>query len=235
MVKPIRKKLLKTRKKVSHPNTMIAMHKARDKAFKEAPRLESGKVVPGFRYKALIDAYKRHGVKPKPGVKHSVRPLFITQPKIGKQIIKFIGMGYPYTTVCRAVGIGKGTFIRWLTLGQTNANKEYVKFYRKICKAEAKSEMENLEYIKGHRQYDWRSAAWVLERRWPEHWARRDAIKAELKVLGQINVTHKHELSLKVAQDPAALELARKMIDGNEYGYSEVTDDDSDNSNNPQT
>ena len=230
MTKPARrKKLLKTRKRLPSAKSMKALHAGRDKAFKEAPRLESGKIVPAFRYKKVIDAYKRHGVKPKSGFKAHSRPLFVKEPKIGKQIIKFIGMGYPYTTVCRAVGVSRDAFMKWLTLGQSNATKEYASFYRKVCRAEAKAEIDNLEELKKHQKYDWRSSAWMLERRWPEHWARRDAEKASLKVNGQITVTHKHELSKKVASDPAALELARKMIDGNEFGYDEVAKDGSTN------
>lgn len=225
-----RRKLLKKRKRLHSPDAMQALHAGRDKAFKEAPRLESGKIVPGFKYKALIDSYKRHGVKPKNGLSHyASKPLFMREPKLGNKIIKFLRMGYPYTTVCRAVGINSDTLKRWMALGLSNASPEYTKFFRRICKAEAKAEMKDLEKLKAHQKYDWRSSAWLLERRWPEHWARRDAIKAELKINGQINVTHKHELSQKVAQDPTALELARKMIDGNEYGYDEVDKDDSTN------
>ena len=225
-----RKKLLKKRKKLVSASTMKALHAGRDKAFKEAPRLENGKIVPAFKYKALIDSYKRHGVKPKKLLNHyASKPLFLREPKKGNRIIKFIRMGYPYTTVCRAVGINRDTFIRWLTLGQSNASKEYAKFYRRVCKAEAQAEMNDLKKLSEHQKFDWRASAWKLERRWPEHWAKRDAIRAELKINGQVNVTHKHELSQKVAQDPAALELARKMIDGTEFGYDEVAKDDNTN------
>lgn len=225
-----RRKLLKTRKKLAHPNTMKALNAGRDKAYKEAPRLENGKVVPGWQYKKLIDSYKRHGVKPKNGLSHyASKPLFMREPKLGNKIIKFLRMGYPYTTICRAVGIDSSTFKRWMALGLSNASPEYTKYFRRICKAEAAAEMNDLDKLSKHQKFDWRASAWKLERRWPEHWARRDAMKAELKINGQINVTHKHELSQKVAQDPIALELARKMIDGNEYGYDEVDKDDSTN------
>jgi len=222
-----RKKLLKKRKKVAHPNTMKALNAGRDKAYAEAPRLENGKIKPGFKYKALIDSYERHGVKPKKVLNvYASKPLFVREPKLGNKIIRFLRMGYPYTTVCRAVGIDSSTLKRWMSLGASNASPEYAKYFRRICKAEATAEMNDLKKLSEHQKYDWRASAWKLERRWPEHWAKKDALKAELKVNGQISVTHKHELSQKVAQDPAALELARKMIDGDEYGYNEVDKDD---------
>jgi len=225
-----RKKLLKTRKRLAHPNTMKALNAGRDKAIKEAPRLENGKIVPGHAYKKLIDAHKRYDIKPKKLLNHyASKPLFMREPKLGNKIIRFLRLGYHYTTVCRAVGIESGTLRRWMSLGLANASPEYAKYFSRICKAEAQAEMSDLKKLSEHQKYDWRASAWKLERRWPEHWARRDAEKASLKVAGQITVTHKHELSKKVAEDPVALELARKMIDGNEFGYDEVGKDDNTN------
>ena len=190
----------------------------------EAPRLANGRIVPGYRYKNLLEAHKEMGNTPRKVDAGVGTPLFLKRPTIEKVLIRGIRKGLPYTTVCRRVGISRDTFLRWLELGR-DGNPIYKNFYKKICRAEAKAEEGILDKLRSHADIDWRVSAWQLERRWPESWSKRDGFKAELKVNGNLSVTHKEELGKQVISDEDARDLARKLIDGSEYGFSRVADD----------
>lgn len=197
---------------------------------KELKRVREGKVKikKSFKYEKVLQAYENSGLQPSvrqgehmEGVSFR-RPLFARDPSIRKMILRLISKGYHYTTVCRYVGVKRETFMKWLTLGRSGANKTFVDFYNAVCKAESVAEMTVLASLKKHQAAEWRASAWELERRWPEHWSRQDAVQASLRVEGEVQVTHKHTLGKRVVDDGAARDLARKLIDGSEFGFSEV-------------
>jgi hypothetical protein len=102
----------------------------------------------------------------------------------------------------------------------------YKGLFERVCRAEAKAEMDNLVELKRHQKNEWKVSAWLLERRWPEHWARRDAFKAEIAVNAEVTLKGKEQLAKRVVTDEASRELARRLIDGDEFGYEEVSKGD---------
>lgn len=208
-----------------------AMHEGRAKSHKKAPRRENGKVIQGYKYKELLEGYRENGLEPHvingPMVTKPRTPMFVDQPSLAKRIIKFIRKGYPYTTVCRYVGVTPKTFKEWLERGKAGVSPEYVRFYERVARAEAHAEMQTLENLKRHGKADWRVSAWQLERRWPEHWAKKDRIAAELTVNSNVQADSKEHLGKAVVQDLAARELARRLISGDEFGYTDITDQQS--------
>lgn len=203
--------------------SMVAVNAARDEAYKNAPRDENGRMIPGFRYKEVLSAYEEAGLEANVmGGETSITtrpPLFVAQPRKGKQLVKLIREGYPYTTVCRAIGISRPTFMTWMAKGRDGIDP-YRALFVKVCKAEAKAEMNDLKHLREHQKSEWKVSAWLLERRWPEHWARRDAFKAEVQSTIEITLKGKEKLAREVVNDEASRELARRMIDGDEFGYS---------------
>lgn len=200
-----------------------AMGKARDKSYKEAPRTARGKILNGYSYKAVLEGYRENGLQPTViGPGSNVKPAFVVQPNLGKRIVRLIRKGYPYTTVCRYCGITPKTFRDWLDRGREGFSIEYVEFYEAVAKAEAFAEMRTLNKLKTHENADWRVSAWQLERRWPEHWSKKDRMVAENAVNVTVNVDSKESLSQKVVTDDAARELARKLIDGDAFDYNKA-------------
>lgn len=195
-----------------------AMREGRKRSLKEAPRRENGKIVQGFKYKSLLEGYREMGREPTiiDGRTSTRDPLFVLQPNLGKRIVKLIRKGYPYTTVCRYCGITPKTFRDWLEKGKAGVSKDYIRFYKKIARAEARAEMRTLERLKLHDRSDWRVSAWQLERRWPEHWSKKDRIIAETHVNATIATESKDDLSKSVIKDQAARELARRLIAGDD-------------------
>lgn len=210
------KKKHKTRVRLRTKSTE-AMIKGRDESRRKAPRRENGKIIQGYRYKELLEGYRENGLSPTVinGQGNPARPpSFVLQPALEKRIVRLIRKGYPYTTVCRSCGVTPKTFKDWLEKGKTGYSKDYVRIYRKIARAEAYAEMRTLKVLRKHEKADWRVSAWQLERRWPEHWSKKDRMVAEMHVNAVVNVDSKESLGKTVVQDEAARELARRLIDG---------------------
>ena len=204
----------------------------RKKSVKKAPKNSKGKIIQGHKYKSIIDSYKDLGLKPK--IKSArtktsqSKPLFVRNPVLARRIIKFIRAGYHPTTVCRAVGIATSTFRKWLELGAEGKYPVYTKFYKRIANADAKAEMQTLKKLKKHQRTDWRAAAWDLERRWSENWG-KDVVKSGgVSVNATITVNRREEITKVISQDEHAKELARRVIDGGEFGFKEITNEKND-------
>lgn len=207
-----------------------AMQKGREESFKNAPRMPNGKIVPGYKYKSLLEGHQELGRKPRVYTGKSLHssPKFVVHPGIKRKIVKLIRKGYPYTTVCRYVGVTPSTFKDWLEKGKLGVSKEYVDFYQAVARSEADAEMRLLKAMQLHERSDWRVSAWQLERRWPEHWAKQDRVTAEMKVHTTVESANKEKLGKSVLTDEVARDLARRMIDHEMQEYENHLEDHSD-------
>jgi hypothetical protein len=211
--------------KSTENQSVEAMHAGQRKAHKKAPRRENGKVIQGYKYKELLEGYRENNLEPTvlTGQSRSLQvPMFVQQPNLENRIVKLVRKGVPYTTVCRYVGITPKTFKDWLEKGKNGYTREHVRFYERVARAEAHAEMKILQSLRAHSKADWRVSAWQLERRWPEHWAKKDRVIAETHVSGNLVVDSKQELGKAVTHDDAARELARKLIDGTDFSYARL-------------
>lgn len=202
-----------------------ALQRGKEKSFKEARKRNGGKIPHGYKYKAILDGYRENGLEPtivKSDHPLQRDPMFVVQPSLGRRIIKLIKKGYPYTTVCRFVGITPKTLKDWLEKGKAGYSPDYQDFYEKFCRAEASGEMRTLKQLRKHENADWRVSAWQLERRWPENWSKKDRMVAEMHINASITTDSKEALGQTVLEDDAARALARKLIDGSEFGFARL-------------
>jgi hypothetical protein len=95
-------------------------------------------------------------------------------PEIQKRIGDGISLGLTYRLAAEAAGITYKTLNQWVQRGKNSASGEYYEFYRYIkkCNADAaKALLERLnESAKGG---NCQVCMWILERRFPEDFARR--------------------------------------------------------------
>ena len=97
-------------------------------------------------------------------------------PEVQALILELLAQGNYIGTSCRAAGVTIRTFQlwrrRWLD-GDPEA-REFDGFFRDTKRAIAAGEAALLKNIVD--AADWKSCAWILERRWPERWARKDCV-----------------------------------------------------------
>lgn len=79
-------------------------------------------------------------------------------------ILKMLRVGVPRSTAVEAGEISVPTFHKWI-------KKDENEFAARVAAAEADAEYSLVSKIVKQAGYSWRAAAWILERRWPEHWA----------------------------------------------------------------
>jgi transposase len=97
------------------------------------------------------------------GVNPNGRPTKLT-PERRKAFIACLERGLPLKVAAKAVGVGIDTVYDWI-----RRNKD---FAQEVRATDLKSLEANLAYVKDAREDAWQAAAWILERQWPELYAR---------------------------------------------------------------
>jgi hypothetical protein len=146
-------------------------------------------------------------------------------------ILKVIATGAPYMICCAARGLAYDSFMTW--------KREDLEFAARVEEASAKAALRLLSKIEKQADVNFASAAWLLERRWPEIFSRPEV---QLHLVQQSNVTE-NRLSITIsaeelrqieAEAAPARERVRKMFEayrptlpgnGNGHGQSQRTVD----------
>jgi transposase len=95
-------------------------------------------------------------------------------------LLKAIEQGMPYKAACKISGLGFTTFNDWRDTDPS--------FALKLEVAEGVAIERNVEFIQAAASKDWKAAAWLLERRHPEMFARPEV---------QLN----HQISIKAEEN----------------------------------
>ena len=98
-----------------------------------------------------------------------------------KKVVDGITAGLPYDTACALAGITYQTFLNWMRAGEAAESGKFFEFFEEVKKAEAIAESVHIANIKNAGKSGvWQADAWMLERRHPEKWGRREQIKQEI-------------------------------------------------------
>jgi hypothetical protein len=117
-------------------------------------------------------------------------------PDRHKRIVDMIRLGSYAIVAAKANGIGESTYFQWTKRGReaewnpdgTLVNQDdrpYVEFAEAVKEAEAAAEVQSVGVIRQAGQTTWQAAAWYLERKYPDRWARKDTLRQE--VSGSLN------------------------------------------------
>lgn len=93
-------------------------------------------------------------------------------PELAEKIANYISTGNYAVVVCGLVGIGESTYYSWLEKGVKAKSGKYREFLELIKRAEAAREAKWIKDIDG--DPSWQSKAWLLERRYPERWGKKE-------------------------------------------------------------
>ena len=124
--------------------------------------------------------------------------------KRAQQICDYVAQGHTREVAAQACGIVSTTLYRWMKRGERQPDGPYGEFCRALKRADLEAELAGLRQIKEAAQNgDWRAAAWMLERRYPEKWGRRRARRNEGE--GELTVRSKAYERLVAGRDLRAV------------------------------
>jgi len=100
------------------------------------------------------------------------RPRVITD-EVQEAILRTIRLGLHQDRAAMAHGVSSATM--------RSFKRRHPEFAKKVKEAEAAAEESFLSRLLLHTDKQWTACAWVLERRWPERWAKRDQVEVSTK------------------------------------------------------
>ena len=155
------------------------------------------------------------------------RPTKLT-PEIIEKVKAHLPICFYIETLVDSLGIEKKTYYNWYNRGEAEARRMeeegeveprpdealYLQFFAAVKKAIADGAIAATALINRAAQESWQAAAWLLERRFPELWGRKDRKEITKTVTEQ----HNHNVNVKLTVQQA-IEIARLLDAG-------ATDDD---------
>lgn len=98
-------------------------------------------------------------------------------PDVQKEIGQNIILGMPIKFAAEAAGIGETTFYRWMQSGEKAKRGKFREFWEYIKECQAKAVQLHVKLItRAANEGSWQASAWILERRHPNEFGRKDRI-----------------------------------------------------------
>ena len=106
-------------------------------------------------------------------------------PELQEQFCKAIENGDSILGACGYVGISEQTYYNWINRAEEAKSKtKFVKFKECVDKAKAKA-LHNFEQVITNASMEhWQAAAWMLERRHPNLYGKKEKIEADVNHKG---------------------------------------------------
>ncbi|MFA6728968.1 MAG: hypothetical protein WCS17_12265 [Prevotella sp.] len=138
-------------------------------------------------------------------------------PQLQEQIGNNITLGMPLKFAAEAVGITEQTFYNWLKRGETESKGQFFEFNEHVKECQAKAVQLHLKLItKAASEGSWQASAWILERRHPSEFGRREKIELDAKMKHEVN--NPAEMTEEELQQAINNELAKLTSKGNLSG-----------------
>lgn len=96
-----------------------------------------------------------------------------------QKILDAIMNGATREAAAAAAGVGRSTYQAWLQKGHASASGKYRDFVDEVEKAEEAFIAECTKIIYAAAPKTWQAAAWLLERKWPDQFGRRDRLSID--------------------------------------------------------
>lgn len=106
------------------------------------------------------------------------RPSGLTEA-VQQTIVEALELGVPREMAFADAHISRAVFYKWMARGREEKTGRYVEFVDAVENAEAKAVGVYVKIIHKAAPTSWQAAAWMLERRFPDQFARKDRISIE--------------------------------------------------------
>ena len=125
-------------------------------------------------------------------------------PQLQEQIGNNITLGMPLKFAAEAVGITEVTFYNWIKRGENESKGRFFEFAEHVKACKAKAVQLHLKLItKAATDGSWQASAWILERRHPEEFGRKDRLELDA------NMKHSGDLNLHTLSDEDLMEIIK--------------------------
>ena len=88
-----------------------------------------------------------------------------------KKAVKLKKGGATNVDIAKSIGVSESTFYRWVSTPSTEAERELSESLKK-AEADYKNALQGI-IAKAAQERDWKAAAWLLERKYPEEYGRK--------------------------------------------------------------
>jgi hypothetical protein len=109
------------------------------------------------------------------------RPSKLTKA-VGTTIIRAVRAGVFLETAAEIAGISPRSIFTWMAKGKKEPGSRHGRFFAGVKEGLANAEFQLVQGIARHGEKRWTALAWLLQRRFPKHWARRRAFQARPSV-----------------------------------------------------
>ena len=105
------------------------------------------------------------------------RPTKLTK-ETQERFLEALKMGLPYELCAEYAGITSTTFYDWMKRGKAEPDSRYAKFSNAVKTEQGASALAVMARIReAANNGQWQAGAWILERRFPQHFGRRQQIE----------------------------------------------------------
>lgn len=101
-------------------------------------------------------------------------------PEFKKRFFEAIRIGSHCESAAEFAGVTYSAVCRWVKRGDEEGEGIYYDFGQEYRKARADAELLLLSRVHNASTHDPRNAQWILERRYPEHWANSQKIQVQV-------------------------------------------------------
>lgn len=140
-------------------------------------------------------------------------------PEVVRRICEALRMGCTRDAAAAAGLISRQTLANWLNRGADGV-EPYLGFVEQVQRAEDEAEQILLATIQAQAPQDWKAAAWILERRRPQQWARTQRTELSGPEGGAIRM--QAQVVEIPAQAPTAAAWAAQVADAREAEEGEA-------------
>lgn len=130
------------------------------------------------------------------------RPTKLTS-EVKEKFLQAIKLGLHYDDCCDYSGISRTTFYDW----KNRKEKKFLDFLDALKEAESTAKAKLIGDLQKDRS--WQSKAWILERRWPDSWGRKEKLQVDSKSEIDVNINSIAEELRKLPKNEL-LKIARK-------------------------
>jgi len=151
-----------------------------------------------------------------------------------RPLLDGVRLGLPIDLACKRAGISLDTYNKWIKLGSRGV-EPYKTLLLRVDMAEAESAYTALSrVIDASSRGQWQSSAWLLERRYPEHFSLKNRTEiigsqdAPIKIVFEVADEKSLKNKEQKEEDNASEEELEDGIPESEFFESEDTEDTSD-------